>query len=73
MGWTTMTDWKKDNTNVVSHSFALVFPHSILYNMVKKAGVMILKKHTENTRHLIEPRGKYTVILEDSKVCSVNV
>jgi len=41
--------------------------------MVKKAGVMILKKHTENTRHLIEPRGKYTVILEDSKVCSVNV
>ena len=47
MGCTTMTDWKKDSRNVLSHSLALEEPHSILYRIVKNAGAMMLKKHTE--------------------------
>lgn len=50
MGCTTITDWKKDKRNVVSHSLAFSLPHSMLYKMVKNAGAITLKKHTETNR-----------------------
>ena len=46
-----MTDWKKERRNVVNHSLALVAPHSILYKIVKNAGTITLKKHTENRKY----------------------
>ena len=46
-----MTDWKNDIRNVVSHSLAFSGPHSMLYNMVKNPGTIILKTVTEKVKH----------------------